>query len=204
MLEVTKAQFFEKLKGQVPEWFFEEEEYNEAYFYGAAAVLEQIQTDGKNHVDQTFIGNAEGDILDAHGEERTKPRLENENDSLYRARIRTISNQSPPPDLQRIVESLIITGTVTIREDFNDTVYASRGYYASRKAVVCDQIENTFSVIVDKQIHEPYSFADRENFVSRGSYVGSVNGLIEVYRAIVQAVNENKAFGTLYRLVEAG
>lgn len=199
---LTHDQIYDKLKGLIPSWFFEEEALNDAYFHGIASTLLQTQSDAEALLGQTFIDEATGEILDMHGEERSKTRLPGENDTLYQSRIRNLSNSCTKPDLLALVRSLIITGNASIREDFNDTVYASRGYYASREAIVCDRIENTFSVIIDKQVHAPYSFASRAHFASRETYAGSHESLLAVLQAIVQAVNDNKALGTLYRLVE--
>jgi len=199
----SQAQWYEKLKGFVPKWWFEQEKLAPAIFQAMAAVYAEAELKIENNQKETFILQADGDYLDAHGDERTVPRLPSEADDFYRQRVRNIVNSSNYPDIKALVDSLLINGESTIREHaYGDIVCFSRESFYSRAEVLTDAWYNVFSIIVDNQLHEPYSFYSRENFLSREDFVGSTTSDIKIFEQIVEAVNKSKAIGVQYRLLE--
>ena len=198
----TQEQWFERLKGWVPSWFFEEEEYNVAVFQAIAAVLARLDLAGLEHVSQTYIDQAEAGFLDEHGNERTVPRGPGELDNNYRVRIRNIANTSSCPSIKQIVDALLDVGEATIVEDFEAQIFLNREVFYNRGYIFLIPIKDTFSIIVDKQVHAPYSFYDREYFYTRESFIGTNESSIELFELIVEAVNRAKALGTLYRVIE--
>lgn len=201
-MALTKAQWYEKLKGFVPSWFLEEEEYQKAHLMGLAAVMEKLQLEVDNHVAQTFISQSEGEYLDAHGDERNIDRLTNELDAQYQLRVRNLNNTSNIPSIKSIVDKFLIIGESTIIEDYNSAFFFDREAFLNRSYIFFDEIYNAFSVIVEKQIHAPYSFVNRENFLDRSDYVGTTESSDYVFSLILEAVNKAKALGTLFRIIE--
>lgn len=200
----TQEQWFQTLKSWVPEWFFEKEVYSVALYQAIAKLLEQAQLDVEEQQKQTFILKGSGSNLDLHGYERTVPRLGAELDPQYalRIRIKSLISQLSKVDLLAIVNSLIIRGTATIREDFEGSIFVDRSEYANRGAIVIEPIDNTFTVLVDKQIRDPYAFVEREFFSDREAFVSNSESSDYVFELILNAVNDNKAFGTLFRIIE--
>jgi hypothetical protein len=202
---MTQEQWYNKLKTSFPKWFFQEEENQIALLQGIAKMFSEIETDIDNHIDETFISTAIGLFLDTHGGERSIDRLSGEFDAQYRERIRRLSNQSNKVAIKAIVDSLLMLGQCIIVEDFEGGIFCNREYFVNRAAILIDPlIENTFSIIVDKQLHAPYSFVDREYFCNRGAFVGTIYSSQYIFDLIVEAVNRAKALGTLYRIVERG
>lgn len=201
-MALTKQQWYDKLKTFIPSWFFEYEEYQKAHLMGLAAVLEKLQQEVDFHVEQTFIETSDGEYLDAHGDERNTPRITDELDAQYQVRVRSLNNTSNIPAIKALVDKLLIVGESTIREDYNGTVFLNSGSYLNRSAILFDEIYNAFSIIVDKQLHEPYSFSNRENFLNRTNFVGSGESSDYVFNLIVEAVKKAKALGTLFRVIE--
>lgn len=201
-MKLTADQWFAKLKTFVPPWFFEEEENNVAHFRGLSKVLEAVQSDAQDHLDETFLLSSSGDFLDSHGNERSTERTTDEFDAQYSFRVQNLTNRSNLPDIKRIVDRLLIAGEASILEDKDAPVFAGRDYYVDREEILIEQILNTFSIIVDKQLHEPYSFADREYFEGREHFVGQAESSEYVFDLIVAEVNKSKASGTFYRVLE--
>lgn len=200
----NKEEWFQTLKSWVPEWFFEREEYNEAVFYAMAEILALQQAEAEDTLSQTFIDQADGSFLDLLGDERSVDRLPGEFDSQYSVRIKNkglVSNLSKPA-LLSLINQLIIKGTAQIKEDWEGGSFFNREAFFNRGEVVIQPIENTFTIVVDKQLHDPYSFFDREYFCDRGDFVGTTDSSEYVFQLILNAVNDNKAFGTLYRIIE--
>lgn len=202
MALLTQQQWYEKLRSFVPLWYFETEENQVAHMQAVAAVLEASDDDIIDHCDQTFITKATGEFLDEHGFERSLSRIGLELDPQFRNRIRNLGNKSNCPDLQALIDLFLMVGTATITEDYNSAIFANRESFVNRGTVVIDPIEQAFSVLVDKQIHAPYSFVDREYFSDREDYVGTNESSQYVFDLIVQVVNQNKACGVLYRVIE--
>ena len=204
-MALTKEQWKEKLKSFFPKWYFEEEENQDAHISGIAALFAQLDSDIDAHIAEAFIQTSNDLYLDAHGGERTIPRLDGEKDSEYRARVRNLANQSNKQAIKAIVDALLMVGECTIIEDFEAGVYCNRENFVNRGAIIFDpKILNTFSIIVDKQIHEPYSFVDREYFCNRENFIGTITSSSYVFNLLVEAVNNAKALGTLYRVIERG
>lgn len=200
----SKAQWFETLKAWVPSWFWEVSKYNQAVFTASAKVLSVEQVAMEEQVSQTFILQADGESLDLHGNERGVPRITGETDAQYRVRIqsRSLVSQVSKPDLLAIVNQFLIRGMAYIKEDFEGGVFADRESFANRAEVIIEPIYNTFSIVVDQQIHVPYSFANREAFCGRENFIGTTESSEFVFEVILNAVNDNKAFGVFFRILE--
>ena len=198
----TQEQWYQKIRSFIPEWYFEEEDNQEAHIQGLAKMFSVMEQDIIDHVMATYIEYAEASTLEEHGDERSVVRSQGELDAQYRERIRNIKNESNCPDIQALVDKFLIIGTSTIIEDFNNSLFASRGAYANRGYIVLEPVINVFSILVDKQLHEPYSFASREYFASRGDFAGTSESSEYVFGRIQEAINTNKALGTLYRVIE--
>lgn len=195
-------QWYEKIVSFVPSWYFEDKDIQEAHARGLAKILEAIEEDIVDHVNNTFISLAQDSFLDEHGAERDVQRLDDEIDPQYSKRIRNIKNESNCPDIKSAVDDILMVGTSEIREDSKGAVFVNRDEYVNRGAIVLDPIINVFSILVDKQIHEPYSFVGRENFVERDDFVGTAVSSEYVFNLILETVERNKALGTLYRVIE--
>jgi len=203
-MALTKEQWLAKIKGWVPEWYFEDPYYQEADFRAIAAVFSDLQLSiVEGFRDETFITKADGPYMDMHGSERSVARFPLEVDHPnYDARIRTIVNTSDPVDLKRLVDSLLVTGESTIVEHAYGSAYLNRNTYYNRAAVMSEIFYNAFSIVLPPQIHEPLSFLNRDTFADRESFMGTNESSLELFRQIVETVNNAKAYGVLYRLLE--
>ena len=201
-MALTKDQWFEKLKGLVPGWVFEKDPHNVAIYKGMAAVLQQAQVDYEAHQQQTFIDSAVDEILDVHGVERNKERINGETDPPYRARIKLINNSSDCISLKAIVDTLLLKGESQIIEHYSQENFLNRNGYLNRNIIDFDVLYNAFTILVSKQIPDPLLFCDREYFCNREDTIGTNESNIELFEGIVEAVNKEKAFGEVYRLIE--
>ena len=201
-MAITKEEWLNKLKGWVQAWRFESPEYQQALFYAIAKLLTEAQNNVDTIASQTFISEAEGSSLDLHGSERDVARVAEELDPSYAIRIRNFTNYSNKVSIKTLVDALLIMGTSTINEDFNSVVFADRESFTDRGQLLFESILNSFTIVVDNQTHSPYYFCDREQFIDREEFVGTTESPIELFNAIIAAVNKVKAFGTLYRVYE--
>lgn len=200
----TQSEWFSTLKLWVPEWFFLAEENNVAIFQGIAKILSESEIDVDASKAQTFILEALNPYLDLHGFERSVPRLTGEFDAQYslRIRVQSLISQLSKPSIAAIVNSLLIKGVCSIREDFEGSIFVDREEFVNRGAIVIEPLDNTFTILVDKQLRGPHSFVDREYFADRLDFVGDAESSEYVFDLILNAVNENKAFGAFYRIIE--
>lgn len=201
-MALTQEQWFQKLKGFVPEWWFEQERYNVAVFQAMAKMLSQVQTDAESYVRETFIAQSTAPVLDAHGDERSLDRLTGESDSAYSLRVRKFINQSNKSALKAIVDAILSFGECEIREGGVDLCFANRSSFYSRDEFLTERHYNYFMIVVDRQAPPTLSFASRSYFASRGAYVGNGETQSAVYESVIEAVNKAKALGTLYQIVE--
>jgi len=202
---ITQEQIYNKLKAIVPSWYFSNPDVQDAIAQGQAKIFAQLAEDIQEHVNATFIEQAEGEFLDEHGFERDVKRFEGEADNQYQIRVRNLSSQYNPKDLKALLDLLVIAGTVEIREDWQGDAYFNRGFFFNRGTIVLDDIINVFTVVVDKQVREPDSFFNREAFFNRSDttgFIGSSESSDYVFRLLVEAINQYKAKGTLYRIIE--
>lgn len=200
----TQVEWYQTLRSWVPEWFFEQESSNVALFQAIAKILEESQLDVEDQQEQTFILKATAPYLDLHGYERTVSRLSGELDPQYaiRIRLKSLISQLSKPAIKALVDALLIKGQCSIREDFEGSIFVDRNEFVNRGSIVIEPIDNTFTILVDKQMRDPYSFVDREHFVDREDFVGSSESSEYVFDLILNAVNENKALGVFYRIIE--
>jgi hypothetical protein len=200
----TQAEWYQSLKSWVPEWFFEREIYSAALFQAMAKVLSKVSADVEDNLKQTFIDQAVGAYLDLLGDERSVPRLTGELDAQYAVRIKSASliSQMSKPSLLAIINQLLIAGVAQIKEDWEGGVFYNRQSFYNRAEIIIQPIENTFTIVVDKQVHAPYAFFNRENFHNREDFHSTGLSSDYVFQLILNAVNDNKAFGTLYRIFE--
>lgn len=201
-MALTKDQWFSKLKSWVPTWFFGTEAYNVAEFEAIALLLSEAQQQAEDHYAETFLTEAEGSFLDTHANERNYRRLPQEIDAVLSPRIRSLLNQSNWPAIKRLVDAFLIVGESTIAEHFRDATFCNREDFYDRRKVFMQIYYNTFSIIVEKQLHQPYSFFSREYFCGREDFWGSNESSQTVFDLIAETVNNVKAAGTLYRIIE--
>ncbi len=60
---------------------------------------------------------------------------------------------------------------------------------------------NAFTILIDDQSPDPETFFSRNYFFNDSFYGAGVDN-DEIFRNIIEAVNTNKAYGTVYRLIE--
>lgn len=201
-MALTKEQWFQKLKKWVPVWFFEESKFQEAHFRGIAAVFAQLQSDGEFNQREVFILKAKGAALEAHGDERDVDRLPTEDDTIYAKRVQNLHNQSNCVAIKALIDTFLIVGEAVIKKHDTDVIFLNRGGFLNRKQTFHVVNCNAFSILVEKQIHAPYSFFSRGNFLNRGDFSGSGASSPKVFNLIVRQVNKMKALGYVYRVIE--
>jgi hypothetical protein len=203
---LTQAQWLAKLKGWVPSWFFQDEKYQQSHFDGLAAILAQIDSDAQSYFQELFIKptgmtGADSVYLDMFGFERTIPRLPQESDAVYAGRIQTLLNQSNPVAILAAVNALLINGPAFLQEHgLGEKLFCNESYL-NRGEVLTYISFNTFSLVIPRQLHAPFSFMSRGYFCNE-SYVGSNQSSQTVFDLIVETVNNLKAAGVLYRVFE--
>lgn len=179
-MALNQAQWYAKLKKFFPGWWFESEEFQDAYTQGIAKVLAQLQTDVDAHIAATFVLQATGEELTQHGLERGILRQTGESDASYELRVQNLWNIANRADIQSLVDSLLTTGTATITEDQIDgNVFADREHFVDRGYLLTDLVLSAFSIVVENQ-GEPDSF----------------------YDVIYEAVEAAKAYGVMWRFLE--
>lgn len=202
-MSLTRDQWYQKFKNWIPQGFFGTELHQKAVLTGCAQMAADRQLEADEHVTESTIGGGSGLTLDARGEERSIVRIAGESDSSYRIRLRKLGSGAAKPDLQALIDAILVEGTATIIEHEYDGPFLNRELYLDRGQIFSgDLIYNTFSIIVEPQLRDPETFLDREFFASRGAYMGSTQSLSAVLMAVVEAVQRNKLAGTMFRLVE--
>lgn len=201
-MALSQAQWFQKLKDWVPKWVFEKEKSNVAIFQGIAKVLAQSHLDMEDNRDETFIDKAVDEFLDQHGDERSIPRASGETNTTYRPRIKIITNSANCPAIKDIVDNLLIIGEALIVEDVDQTNFLNREGFLNRNIINYNVIYDAFTIFVEQQVPVSTAFLNREDFADREDFISSNVSSLELFQAIVEAVNKNKSFGTSYRLIE--
>jgi hypothetical protein len=201
-MALTKDQWFKKLSSLVQPWVTQETNAR-SVFKGMAAILEQAQLDYEKHISETFIDTATDEYVALQGNERSVFRLNGESLSSYRSRVKRIVNQSNLPAIKALVDSLLIRGESTIIEhsQFSGS-FLNREFFLNRNIIDYQVLYNAFTILIDFQIPEATSFYNRGSFLNREFLTGSSLSSDEVFNNIIQAVNANKAYGTVYRLIE--
>lgn len=202
---LTQAQWFEKLQGFVPKWFFEDERYNVAEFQAIARLLAELDAEVQAHIGETYLLQSAGQFLMEHGRERNIKKLTGELDYFYARRIQGLINQSNKPSIKEIVDNLLITGESVIIEHGFEGPYCNRATFCNRDAILNDRRNyNYFTVLIDKQIPVSNSFCNRETYADRSNFAGTIGALPpEVLLAIiVEAINKARAAGVFFRLIE--
>lgn len=201
-MALTKAQWEKKLKSLVPSWVFETSDGNaSAVFKGMAAVMEKAQTQYLDHIKETYIDEGSDKYVALHGLERSVERLEGETLESFRFRVKNIINKSNLPAIKELVDSMLINGQCVIIEHHSPINFLNRGAYLNRLVIDFDVLFNAFTIMIDDQSPDPSSFASREFFLNQ-SFMGAGVDNEEIFKNVIQAVNKNKAYGTVYRLIE--
>lgn len=200
-MALTKDQWLIKIKRLVQTWVSERPDAN-AVLSGIAAVLAEQQKSAEDHVNETFIDLGSDEYVELQGDERSVTRLPGEGLSSYRQRVKMITNQSNVPALKQLVDAILIRGTSTFIEHYAATNFLNRGAFLNRNIIDYDVLYNAFTILIDYQIPEPTSFLNRGAFLNREFLNGSSISSDAVFKNIIEAVNKNKAYGTVYRLIE--
>lgn len=198
---LTQDQWTGKIKNLVPSWVARNPK-SEAVFKSIGKVLSQVQDDYLTHVEETYIDTGSDDYVGLHGQERSVERLTEENLSSYRQRVKLITNQSDLPNIKKVVDSMLIRGEATIIEHHEASNFLGRSSFLNRNIIDFEVLYNAFTILIDYQIPEPTSFYNMESFLNREFLNGSSVSSDKVFENIIKAVNKNKAFGTVYRLIE--
>jgi len=197
--------WYERLKAFVPGCIYGEDEGDEteAIFRGFAEVLNALDCMARDHVRETFICDSTGAFLNEHANERSIERTTREIDSSLAQRTKNITNSASCPDLKELVDSLLDVGESVFIEDDEDAVFFNRENFYNRGDLLFIPILNAFSILVDRQVHEPFSFYNRNDiFYNREVFMGTNESSFELFQRIVQAVNTQKACGAAFRLIE--
>lgn len=208
----TQAQWYAKLKSFVPAWLFEKdgEIYTPAVYQGTAEVLAEADALDDYFNTQTFIQESENPYLAEHGFERGLTQLPLESDADFAFRVANLKGLSDLPDLQALIETVLLVKGSIFREHYAGGPCLNRGSFLNRNEVIITKHYNWFTVIVPPQKHVPYSFLDHGNtahyaaFGNRGFFAGSLTTLPvgKVLSVVDQLIKKNKAFGVGYRLYE--
>lgn len=203
-VQLTKAQWYSKIKTFVPSWFWSTENTNKAWANALAKCAEQLQITLAQNINDTFILDAAKGTLDTHGGERSIPRVTGELDGPYAVRVQNLFNQSNVVALAQLINKVLVAGKARIQEDFNSVPFCSRDNYCNRAVLfLSTPMVNGFSVVVDKQTHAPFSYCSRDYYLGRGEgFYGTAESLDTVFASIRQITDDNKAMGTLYRIYE--
>ena len=201
---LTPDEWFAKLRKVVPSWVTGQPDgYAETYLRGLATALSAAQERQDQHFDATFILKARGGTLEVYGTERSVERLPGEVDAQYAVRVQNVFNQSSTQALAALVNKVLINGQCRIREDFEGELFCSRNTYASRACVFTSDISwNTITIVIDNQRPDAEAFADRSYFCDRDAFANSYLSSEYVFQLIKKVVDDSKAFGTLYRVIE--
>ncbi len=177
---MTQEQWFARLKTWVPKWFLVDEVHNIAILQALAKLLAERMTEVEGLVTETFIQQASASWLALHGKDRNVFQAPGEDLEAFRLRVRNSNTASKITfaNIEDLVESMVVTGSWWVKEDFRGSIFCARGDYFSRSAIIFTSVVNGFTIYVDNQ------------------------GDMGVINAIAGGVNAIKAFGCLYRLVE--
>lgn len=201
-MALTQEQWYSKLKKCFPRWYFIDELHQKAHLNGLSAVLSELQSNAEGFRDETFFDKASRTYINVHANERSVERLYQEVDASLVSRIKKFVNVSNRLDLKTTLDLILLAGEALIIEDFEIENFCDRETHCNRNAIFVDTIKDAFSVVVDYQVHEPFSFSDREYFADREGFVGMAESSDRVFESIISIVNKNKAHGTLYRIIE--
>lgn len=201
-MALTQAQWLSKLQGLLPAWWFDLPQNQQAVLNGIAAVFAEVDQEKDNYFAQTMIGQSNGAILDEHAAERSLTRQTGELDPSLRYRTVNIVNQTAAAQIKALVDSLLVIGPCTVKEDYKDVAYASRGNFLNRHELLTAYHNDMLTIVTPPQQHVPYSFLSRKNFCSRQNFAGSTATATAIYNAVIAAVNSAKAFGVLFKIVE--
>lgn len=202
-MALTLEQWKDKLKTFVPAWWFETDQNTEGLFWAAAAVFQAVDQDKDDQFNATFITRATSPILDLIGDERSIERVTGESDVKYRPRIQQITSQTDAPNLKVIVDALLAVPGCKILESPGGLIYANRGTFLNRDNYFSDFKNDYFLVVVPLQVHLPYSFASRGFYLNRDNFAGTDSAAVDFFDSIVSALQQNKAFGVLFGVVES-
>ena len=200
-MALTEDQWNEKLKRLVQTWVTQNQGA-QASVRAIAKVLAAQQQVVDNHISETYIDTGTDEYVALHGDERSVERLPDENLSSYRERVKLIVNQSNLPAIRAIVQALLLRGQPTIIEHYSASNFLGRNSFLNRNIIDYQVLYNAFTILIDYQIPVATSFYNRESFLNREFLNGSSISSDTVFKNIILAVNKNKAFGTVYRLIE--
>ena len=201
-MALTQSQWYAKISKFVPSWWFEKYVYAPAIFQGIAAVFAQIQQDTDDAQSATFILQSPSPILDMLADERSVTRLPGETNVPFALRVQSMFNQANPIALMKLINSVLIVGTATLRQHgLGDKIFIGQSYL-NRFEVFTYISYNTFTIAIEKQLPAPNSFLDNGFYLNEGAYLGTNESSALVLALLNLIINDNQACGTLYRLFE--
>ena len=200
-MPLSQEQWFKKIKNLVPTWVANDD--------GVVAILKSVslamskqQEKLELKVSDTFIDTAQKEYVDLHAEERSVSEINGEGLSSYRNRVKKIVNKSNKEALKMIGDGLLIRCESTIIENYQVSNHLNRGSFLNRNIIDYETLYNAFTILIDYQVPEPTSFYNMCSFLDREFLQGSKSSSDSVFQNVIDAVNENKAYGVVYRLIE--
>lgn len=200
-MALSQDQWYSKIKNLVPSWVTNDDGV-EAMLKAASLAMSKQQEKLELKLNDTFIDDAQEEYVAMQGEERSIARLNYEGLSSYRNRVKKIVNKSNKAALKKIVDGLLIRGECTIIENHAVQNHLNRGSFLNRNIIDYETLYNAFTILIDYQIPEPTSFFNMGSFLDREFLQGSRTSSDSVFQNVIDAVNANKAYGTIYRLIE--
>jgi hypothetical protein len=204
MIVLTQEQWLEKIKAFLPAWFSNSDTpLVTAYLQALAKVMTSAHQASAAHLADTFLETSYGAALDSHGEERGVARLSNESDTFYRRRVKRILDSSNLGAIKTLIDLILFNGECEIREDMDfANNFFNRESFMNRYVIgLAEPARNTFSVVIKKQEKAIEEFFGR-SYANREDFCGSSSGSQYVYEMIVRIVDDLKALGTMYRVIE--
>lgn len=194
----------------MPQWWFTKFQYSPALFQAIAGMFSQITQDADDQQQQTFILESTAPFLDLLGDERSKYRMSSEVDPLFAKRVQNITSATDYDAILASINALLIIPGAKIYQAPMDHIFCNRGAFCDRDQYLDSFALNFFLVVVPSQTHPPYSFTFNGEaatglpaFANRDNFAGSVIQDTDIFPNIIQVINDQKALGMMYAIVES-
>jgi hypothetical protein len=201
-MALTKNEWAAKIRKFVPSWWFQSDVVVKALFDAASAIFSRVDNDIDDSFAATFILESTSPTLDVLGDERGTTRNSGEADASYAIRVQQITSKTDKPDIQAVIDALLLNPPCVIQEAPFDNAYFHRNAYCKRGNRFSEFRRNYFLIIVPSQHHAQYSFFGRNAYMGRLSFIGSSSSTSTILTSVISAVDKMKAFGVMYGIVE--